>query len=188
MRGRCRAARGPPRSTRRGDGAAGDRKRMQAMNRLTVCCQSALLVTSAAPNAFGWGAVRGPYGGAAYRGPMGARRFAVPMVAPPPGDLMAGPPIVLRRHPWLYGRWCRSRCGGRRGGRRRRHLCGLRSGEHQLLSAALLPATCVVAATLRTVGMPVWNADRLGVCPRSCVCTITRGLWGLVKLLREQAS
>ena len=41
------------------------------MNRLIVGCLITLLTASAAPNAFGWGAVRGPYGGAAYRGPMG---------------------------------------------------------------------------------------------------------------------
>src|SRR5205807_8003312 len=41
------------------------------MKRLIVVCLSAVLASSMAPDAFGWGAVHGAYGGAAYRGPMG---------------------------------------------------------------------------------------------------------------------
>lgn len=52
-------------------GAGVQPERTQAMKRLTVVCIGALLTLSAAPNAFGWGAVTGPRGGAAYRGPMG---------------------------------------------------------------------------------------------------------------------
>src|SRR5215831_13846878 len=39
------------------------------MKLLTFVCIGTLLTLSAAPEAFGWGAVSGPRGGAAYRGP-----------------------------------------------------------------------------------------------------------------------
>ena len=50
------------------------------------------------------------------------------------------------RHPRLHGRRPRSRRGRRCGSRCRCHLRGLRSSEHQLLPAALLPTASLVAA------------------------------------------
>lgn len=41
------------------------------MTRLAAFCLAASMGVLAAPSAFGWGSVTGPYGGAAYRGPMG---------------------------------------------------------------------------------------------------------------------
>jgi hypothetical protein len=68
---------------------------------------------------------------------------------PEPTIILNGGTTVVT--PGYTGRRRRSRCGGRRRGRCRRHLCGLCGSEHQLLPAALLPATCVVVASLRAV-------------------------------------
>ena len=65
------------------------RKRSQiektpVIKRLTIVCIGALLTLSAAPDAFGWGAVSGPRGGAGYPGPYGGagigRGTALPRV------------------------------------------------------------------------------------------------------------
>src|SRR5208282_3517626 len=58
--------------------ASAPKKRTRRMTRLTIVCLSVLLTLSAAPNAFGWGAVTGPRGGAAYRGPMGGAAVRTP--------------------------------------------------------------------------------------------------------------
>jgi hypothetical protein len=56
----------PQRADRRSD-----YERKSPMRRVTIICISILLISAAASDCFGWGAVTGPRGGAAYRGPYG---------------------------------------------------------------------------------------------------------------------
>src|SRR5262249_1925487 len=125
----------------------------QVVKLLPVIALSLVLASSAAPHAFGWGAVRGPYGGAAYRGPMGGAagrgpgrggagrgpRWRRPGSRPLWGDGLPGAwRGLLRRNRISRGcllrrRRRRGRSGGRGGCWRRCGVFGL-----QLLSASLL--------------------------------------------------